>query len=94
MSRIVALTCEIDIEQTFDSFHAHAIPEGVEIGAGDRILVHGVPADLGFGISFTGQRPATLFRANIFVRLWTRFAAIFEVTELYEVGFQPRVVKG
>jgi len=23
-------------------------------------------------------------------RVWTRFASIFEITGLYEVGFQPR----
>jgi len=28
-------------------------------------------------------------RANVFVRLWTQFSSIFEIGELYEVGFSP-----
>jgi hypothetical protein len=94
MTRTVELICDIDIEQTFDSFHAHAIPDGVEIGPGDVILVYGVPTDIGFGQSYTGQRRATLFRANALTRLWTQFVSIFEITELYEVGFQPIDAKG
>jgi hypothetical protein len=89
MSRIVELLCEIDIEQSFDSFHAHAIPQGVEIGPGDVVLVHGVPTDIAFGETFTGQCRATLTRASWFGSIWTQCCAIFELTELFEVGFQP-----
>jgi hypothetical protein len=89
MSRNIELTCAIDIEQTAESFHAHAIPDGVEINPGDMILVHDAPSDIGFGESYTGERRATLMRANPLVRLWTELTSIFEITELYEVGFQP-----
>jgi hypothetical protein len=89
MSREIELICAIDIEQTWESFHAHAIPEGVEIGAGDTILVHDAPTDIGFGERYVGARRATLRRANILQRLWTEFSSIFEIMELYEVGFQP-----
>jgi hypothetical protein len=94
MSRILDLTCDIDIEQTFDSFHAHAIPDGVEVGPGDIILIHDAPSQIGFGERYTGQRRATLFRANFIVRIWTQLSSIFEITELYEVGFQPADMKG
>jgi hypothetical protein len=30
-----------------------------------------------------------LVRANVFQRLWTQFSSIFEIGELYEVGFLP-----
>jgi hypothetical protein len=89
MSRAIELFCSIDIEQTAESFHAHAIPEGVEVGPGDKILVHDVPYEIAFGEIFTGERPATLIRANAFQRLWTQFSSIFEIGELYEVGFLP-----
>jgi len=89
MSRTVELTCAIDIEQTQESFHAHAIPQDVEINPGDMILVHGAPTAIGFGETFTGECRATLLRANPLRRLWTEITSIFEITELYEVGFQP-----
>ena len=88
MSRTLALTCDIDIEQSWESFHAHAIPDGVEIEAGDVILVHDTAA-LAVGDRYTGKRSATLIRAGFWRRHWTRFSSIFEITELYEVGFQP-----
>jgi hypothetical protein len=94
MSQPIHLTCDIDIEQTVESFHAHAIPNGVEIYPGDVILVHDAPAAIGFGERYTGTRKATLFRANPLIRFLTQLSAIFEITELYEVGFQPATPKG
>jgi len=89
MSREIELLCSIDIEQTAESFHAHAIPEGVEIGPGDVVTVFGAPVDVAFGQKYVGERRATLRRANALVRLWTRVSSIFEIGELYEVGFSP-----
>jgi hypothetical protein len=87
--REIELLCSIDIEQTAESFHAHAIPEDVEIGPGDRIQVHDAPAGIGFGETYTGTRKATLTRASTLDRIWTRLRSIFEIAELYEVGFLP-----
>jgi hypothetical protein len=89
MRNEIELICAIDIEQTAESFHAHAIPQDVEINAGDMILVHDAPTTIGFGQSYIGQRRATLMRAGLLRRVWTRISSIFEVTELFEVGFQP-----
>ena len=89
MSRRLALTCEIDIEQSFDSFHAHAIPDGAEIAPGDIVIVHDAPSGIDFGERYAGTRPATLIRANPLRRLFTRLAGVFAIAELYEVGFQP-----
>jgi hypothetical protein len=94
MSRPIELTAEIDIEQTWESFHAHAIPEGVEIYPGDTVLVHGAPTDIAFGEHYVGSRRATLWRANALVRAWTMMTGIFAISELYEVGFQPIDAKG
>jgi hypothetical protein len=94
MTRTIELICELDIEQSFESFHAHAIPDGVDIGPGDRILVHDAPAGIAFGGQYTGTRRATLFRAAPVRRLWTRLSSLFELTELFEVGFQPLEQKG
>ncbi len=94
MSRRIELTCEIDIEQTWESFHAHAIPDAALINPGDVIILHGAPCDIGFGERYTGTRRATLIRAGILRRAWTRFCGVFALAELYEVGFQPLDLKG
>ena len=38
------------------------------------------------------QCSATVHRAGPVKRAWTAFAAMFELTELYEVGFEPKEV--
>ncbi len=90
MSSIVELICLLDIEQTPESFHAHAIPEGAEPGPGDVITVHDAPTGIGFGERYTGQRRATLQRASRARRFWTEISSVFALTELYEVGFCPK----
>ena len=86
----VELLCTVDFENTPESLHAHAIPENVEIRPGDVVMVHGAPAFVAFGERLTCQRRATLIRANLFTRIWTEFRSIFEIAELYEVGFQAQ----
>jgi hypothetical protein len=89
MTRAIELTADIDIEQTWESFHAHAIPDGADIRPGDTVLVHDAPTDIGFGERYVGKRRATLWRANALVRAWTMATGIFAISELYEVGFSP-----
>ena len=92
--RTIELTCNIDIEQSWESFHAHAIPDVADIRPGDIIIVHDVPAEIGFGEHYAGQRRATLIRAGLWRRFWTRMSGMFALTELYEVGFQSVGLKG
>ncbi|HQT64848.1 MAG: hypothetical protein B7Z75_08250 [Acidocella sp. 20-57-95] len=87
--RQIELLCSIDIEQTPYSLHAHAIPENVEIGPGDTIIVHDAPTNIAFGETYTGERRATLYRASTAQRIWTQFTSMFDIGELYEVGFNP-----
>lgn len=89
--REVELLCSIDIEQTPESLHAHAIPEDVEIRPGDVVLVHDMPTGIDFGTRLTCARRATLRRAGPIERWWVEFRSILEITELYEVGFMPLV---
>jgi hypothetical protein len=84
----IEVACDVDIEQTQRSFHAYAVPDGIDIGPGDAVLVHGAPT-VGFGEHVTCRCTATVTRAGLLRRLWTEFRQIFELTELYEVGFQP-----
>lgn len=86
----IDVPCTVDIEQTAESFHAHAIPRGIEIRPGDRVLVHGAPFHVSFNARVSVPCRATVTRASWLRRQWTHMAGIFELTELYEVGFAPK----
>lgn len=88
--RRIEIICSVDIEQTFDSLHAHAIPEGIELRPGDRVIVHDAPTIVPFGESLVLTCRATVIRASGVERLWTEFRALFELTELYHCGFEPK----
>ena len=80
--------CTIEIENTFDSLHAHVDLDGdVLIGPGDEVLVHGDTIRVPFGEKVTLRRQATVTRASWFGRTMTKLAAHLELTELYEVSF-------
>ena len=88
--RTVDVPCFVDIEQTAESLHAHAVPEGVEIRPGDSVLVHGAPSHIAFGDRLTLECSATVTRAGVLKRFWTYLTAPLELVELFEVGFQPK----
>ena len=84
--------CSVDIERTADSFHAYAVPEDVFLNPGDQVIVHGTTGRVEFGERYTFETSATVIRANAFQRFWTQWVAIFELTELYHCGFEPKEV--
>ena len=86
----IQATCDLEIEQTPESFHAYSVPAGVDIRPGDQMLIHGVPTNVAFGQHVKLSLRATILRAGWLKRTWTRFAGFFELTELYEVGFAPK----
>ena len=80
--------CTIEIENTFESLHAHVDLEGTEpVSAGDSVLVHGEPIRVPYGGKVKLKRNATITRASGIERALTQLAARFELTELYEVSF-------
>ena len=82
--------CTIEIEHTERSLHAHVALDGEPaLQPGDRVRVHGEPIRVRFGDKLTLHRNATVERAGWLERQWTRFAARFELSELYEVSFTP-----
>lgn len=86
--RSITVPCTIDIENTFESLHAHVeLHGGHDIEAGDEVLVHGDPIRVAYGHKVTLHREATVTRAGRFQRMLTILAARFELTELYEVSF-------
>lgn len=88
--RRVDVPCFVDIEQTPESFHAHAIPEGIDIGPGDSVLVHGAPSRIAYNERVQIECSATVTRASVFGRFWTHLTAPLELFELFEVGFQSK----
>jgi hypothetical protein len=80
--------CTIEIENTFESLHAHVELHGTDpVEAGDKVLVHGDDIRVPYGQKVVLQRQATVTRANGLQRMLTMFEARFELTELYEVSF-------
>ena len=88
--RTVEVECLVEIEQTPESLHAHAVPEGIEIRPGDVVVVHDAPSRVRFGECVSRRCRATVTRAGVLARAWTRAVSLFEITELYEVGFAPK----
>lgn len=83
--------CTIEIEHSENYLHAHVeLDDESDLRPGDRVHVHGAPIRVSFGQRLTLRRPATVERANWFERQWTRLAARFEITELYEISFSSR----
>ena len=83
--------CILTIEHSADSLHAHVdIDADLDIRPGDEVLVHEAPTDIAFGQRLVVARKATIIRASLVERLWTKFAGHFEMNELYEVSFTER----
>ena len=89
-TRTVDVDCTVDIEQTPWSFHAYAVPRSITIRPGDEVVVHGAPTRVAFGEKMVVQCRATVTRAGLLDRAWAHVTGLFELTELYEVGFSPR----
>ena len=88
--RQIDVPCTIDIENTFESLHAYVeLDDNLPIHPGDEVLVHGDPVRVPYGQKITLRRIATVTRATLIERAWTRLIARLELTELYEVSFSP-----
>ncbi len=91
MRRTFEAPCTVEIEHSPQSLHAHVeIESDLEIQPGDQVLVHDTPTDVPYGERLVVRRMATVIRAGLLERLWTRFVGNFELTELYEVSFSER----
>jgi hypothetical protein len=94
IARQFDIPCTITIEQSPEHFHAHVELEGdIPLYPGDEVRVHGAPMTVDFGQSLQFTRMATVKRATALTRAWTRLAAYFDLTELYEVSFNPGSIR-
>ena len=86
----IDVDCTVEIEQTAEFLHAHAMPEGITLRPGDSVFVHDAPHYVDFGDRLSVRCRATVVRAGMLERWWTQMTGLLELTELYEVGFLPK----
>jgi len=87
--RMEDIPCTVTIIHSNESLEAHVELQEVEVNAGDQVLVHEPPTEVGFGEEITCQRLATVIRGGLFDRLWARWAGALEFNELYDLSFTP-----
>ena len=84
--------CTVEVSHKFESLHAHVrFDNGAVIHPGDEVLVKGPEIMAPFGEIVIEQREATIIRASLLERLWTRLTGDFEVMELCEFSFSEEV---
>lgn len=88
--RSVEVPCTVEIEESAASLRAHVDLQGFAVGPGDSVLVHDAPVHAGPRQRLCCRRRATVTRAGWLARTWTRLSGVFEIGELYEVGFTSR----
>lgn len=80
--------CTIEINNTFEELGAHVrFDNGVTVSPGDEVLVHGAPVSIPYGERARFSRTATITRASMIERAWTRATGDFEFMELCEFSF-------
>lgn len=83
--------CVVEIERSEETFEAHVVIDSdYLIRPGDEVRVHDAPTDSPFGERIVVRRMATITRAGLPERVWTRIAGNFELAELYDVSFTDR----
>ncbi len=86
--RTFEVACTVEVENTFESLHAHVrFDGGVTVNPGDEVIVHGKPIEVPYGEAQSFRRQATVKRAGPIERLWTRATGDFEFMELCEFSF-------
>jgi hypothetical protein len=83
--------CTVEINNTFDQLGAHVRFNGGEVVyPGDGVLVHGAPISIPYGETQEFQRRATIKRASLIERAWTKATGDLEFMELCEFSFTER----
>ncbi|MCA3441704.1 MAG: hypothetical protein INF50_15465 [Rhodobacter sp.] len=84
--------CTVEVSHRFESLHAHVrFNNGAVVFPGDEVLVHGKPVLAAYGEVIVEDRTATITRASLLERLWTRMTGDFGFMELCEFSFSDEV---
>ncbi|MEM6463711.1 MAG: hypothetical protein AAF724_17530 [Pseudomonadota bacterium] len=90
-SKSEKVPCTVEIVNTFESLAAHVrFNDGSTINPGDEVIVDGAPVIVPYGESQSFERLATIKRAGILERTWTRATGDLEFMELCEFSFSER----
>lgn len=85
--------CTVEVSHRFESLHAHVrFNNGAVIHPGDEVEVHGTPVLAAWGEVIVEDRIATITRASLIERLWTRVTGDLEVMELCEFSFSEEAM--
>lgn len=80
--------CTVEVSHKFESLHAHVrFDNGAVVFPGDEVLVHGTPVMAAYGEVVREERMATITRASLLERAWTRLTGDMEFMELCEFSF-------
>ena len=84
--------CTVEVSHRFESLHAHVrFNNGAVVYPGDEVLVHGAPILAAYGELIVEDRQATITRASLLERIWTRATGDFGFMELCEFSFSEEV---
>lgn len=83
----IDVPCTIEVVHTWESLRAHVDLDGIEVGPGDAVHVHGAEIAVPYGESVTLHRMATVTKASAPERLWVKMTGDFEFMELLEFSF-------
>jgi uncharacterized Zn finger protein len=85
--------CTVEVSHRFESLHAHVrFNNGAVVHPGDEVLVHGRPIMAAWGEVISEDRTATITRASLIERLWTRATGDLGFMELCEFSFSDEVL--
>ncbi|MFO0736477.1 MAG: hypothetical protein U0270_11380 [Labilithrix sp.] len=90
-ARSIQLTCKVIVSHRFEDLSAHVELDGdIVAEPGDRVLVDGPPINPPYGEVRSERRRATLTRASVFERAWTRLTGDLDCLSLLDVSFSDR----
>ncbi|MGL3608571.1 hypothetical protein ACSV9I_18805 [Rhizobium sp. G187] len=93
MRRKETVDCTVEINNTFEALGAHLrFDNGVIVHPGDEVLVHGAPISIPYGSTRNFRRKATITRAGVLERAWTRATGDLDMMELCEFSFTERAL--
>ena len=84
--------CTVEVSHRFESLHAHVrFNDGSVVHPGDEVIVHGAPVMAAWGEVIREDRQATITRATLAERLWTRATGDLEFMDLCEFSFSEEI---
>ncbi len=90
-ARSFETACTVRVSHTFESLYAHVDLDGnIPIHPGDQVLVHGAAINPPFGEIQVERRVATVTRAGLLERAWTRLTGDLDCLSLLDVSFTDR----